>query len=213
VNDALRLPALHYDEMEALARHGAKVLNLRAVSYARKHGVTIHARSSFHENKGTLVNGKRRKRTQVIGVASLTGLIKLELGQPVTGLVRQAVELCGSDNVYIDATATGGKDLLISTLNIPDHDHLYEELKRHFDGRARLARDIGSVSIVGHGVGRSDESAMRLRSTLDDARNLQGLFSTADTRTCILDKHMVPKMVRTLHQRFVEQQPGLSAVA
>ena len=214
VDGALRLPSLHYDEMEALARHGAKVLDLRAVAYAKKHGVTIHARSSSHENKGTLVHGKRRAQSQVIGIASLTRLIKLELAQADAQLARDAVEMCGADNVYFDATPNGGRDILISTLNMPEHEHVCKELTTRFSNKLTLAHDIGSVSIIGSGVGRSDASATHLRSTLDSKRNaLQSMFSTADTRTCIVDEKIIPETVRALHRRFVEHRPKVAAVA
>ncbi|HAN25951.1 MAG TPA: aspartate kinase, partial [Microbacterium ginsengisoli] len=45
------------EEMLELAANGAKVLYIRAVEYARRHGVTIHARSSFSSAEGTLVLG------------------------------------------------------------------------------------------------------------------------------------------------------------
>src|SRR5215217_8340230 len=44
---ARKLPAVTYEEMLELAASGAKVLVLRAVEYARNHGVAIHVRSSF----------------------------------------------------------------------------------------------------------------------------------------------------------------------
>jgi aspartate kinase len=214
VNGALRLPSLHYDEMAALARHGARVLDLRAVAYAKKRGVTIHARSSFHDNKGTLVNGERRANSQVVGVASLTKLIKLELAHADAELVGEATELCGADNVYFDTTANGGRDILISTLNMPEQEHVCRELAERYRGRLSLAHDVGSVSIVGSGVGRSDRSAAYLRSALNGGTGaLQSMFSTADTRTCIVDEKIVPDAVRTLHRRFVEHRPNMAAVA
>jgi len=212
VDGALRLPSLHYDEMEAMARHGAKVLDLRAVAYAKKHGVTIHARSSSHENKGTLVHGERRKQSQVVGVASLTKLIKLELAHADSTLAREAMELCGADNVYFDTTSKGGRDILISTLNMPEHDHVCKALMDQFRARLTLVHDVGSVSIVGSGVGRSDESASSLRSTLKEQLHaMQSMFSTADTRTCVVDEHAVPAAVRALHRRFVEHQSKMAA--
>ncbi|HET7370612.1 MAG TPA: aspartate kinase [Gammaproteobacteria bacterium] len=47
VDGANRLQTIGYEEMQELARHGAKVLNPRAVTYAAKRNVTIHARSTF----------------------------------------------------------------------------------------------------------------------------------------------------------------------
>jgi len=212
VDGALRLPSLHYDEMEALARHGAKVLDLRAVAYAKKHGVTIHARSSSHENKGTLVHGERRKQSQVVGVTSLTKLIKLQLAEADASLARDAMSLCGPDNVYFDTTANGGREILISTLNMPEHEHVCKQLSQEFSKRLTLVHDVGSVSIVGSGVEHSDESASSLRSTLNKQPHpLQSMFSTPDTRTCVVEENAVPPAVRALHRRFVEHQSKMAA--
>lgn len=207
VDGALRLPSLHYDEMVALAQHGAKVLDPRAVAYAKKHGVTIHARSSTHTHKGTLVNGERRKQAQVIGVASLTKLIKLELDRPDTALAGRVIETCGEEHVYFDATAQGQRDLLISTLNLPEHAHLCAELRQRFGERLELTYDVGSVSLVGRGAGRLNAVLGRATHTQDN------LFSTDASCTCVVREARVPDTVRTLHQRFVEQRPDLAAVA
>jgi aspartokinase len=95
---------------------------------------------------------------------------------------------------------------------MPEHEHVCRQLSKRFDGRLKLAHDVGSVSIVGSGVGRSDESATHLRSTLDSKTNaLQSMFSTADTRTCIVDEKVIPEAVRALHRRFVERQPKMAA--
>ncbi|HET7922034.1 MAG TPA: aspartate kinase [Gammaproteobacteria bacterium] len=207
VDGALRLPALHYDEMAALARHGAKVLDLRAVAYAKQHDVVIHARASSHQNKGTLVHGQRGKPAQVIGVASLTRLFGLELDDAGAPLADEVLSLCGSEHVYDDARAGNRRNLLISTLNMPEHEHVCGELERRFAGFVSLTRDIGSVSLVGNGAGRLS-SALR---TLTPAPQAQ--FSSADTCTCVVHERHVPDTVRALHRRFVEHRAGMAAVA
>ena len=44
--------------MLELAANGAKVLYIRAVEYARRHGVIIHVRSSFSVDEGTFVSAR-----------------------------------------------------------------------------------------------------------------------------------------------------------
>ena len=55
VTDARKLNVVSFEEMLEMAASGAKVLQLRAVEYARNHGVRIHCRSSFEDAPGTLV--------------------------------------------------------------------------------------------------------------------------------------------------------------
>lgn len=54
---AKKLDTIDADEMLELAANGAKVLYIRAVEYARRHNVLIHARSTFTSNEGTYVLG------------------------------------------------------------------------------------------------------------------------------------------------------------
>ncbi|MGO1236125.1 MAG: aspartate kinase [Microbacterium gubbeenense] len=55
---AKKLNTIAAEEMLELAANGAKVLYIRAVEYARRHNVLIHARSSFTSNEGTYVLGE-----------------------------------------------------------------------------------------------------------------------------------------------------------
>ncbi len=55
---AQKLTLVTSEEMLELAANGAKVLYIRAVEYARRHGVLIHARSTFSSGEGTWVLGQ-----------------------------------------------------------------------------------------------------------------------------------------------------------
>ena len=55
---AQKLIHVSSEEMLELAANGAKVLYIRAVEYARRHGVLIHARSTFSSGEGTWVLGE-----------------------------------------------------------------------------------------------------------------------------------------------------------
>src|SRR4029077_3140550 len=55
VQDAQLLPYVSFEEMLEMAASGAKVLQLRAVEYARNHNVRIHCRASFNSGPGTVV--------------------------------------------------------------------------------------------------------------------------------------------------------------
>jgi aspartate kinase len=52
---ARKIDRISYDEMLEMASLGAKVLQTRSVEFAKKYGVAVHVRSSFHEGEGTIV--------------------------------------------------------------------------------------------------------------------------------------------------------------
>ncbi len=55
VRTARRIPRLSTEETLELASHGAKILHLRAVEFARRYNVPLHVRSSFSDLEGTWV--------------------------------------------------------------------------------------------------------------------------------------------------------------
>lgn len=59
VPTAQRIDFLTYPDAAELAAHGAKILHLRAVEFAQRHGVRLHVRSSFTEQPGTWVAASR----------------------------------------------------------------------------------------------------------------------------------------------------------
>lgn len=69
VSEARQLPSITPDEALALSRGGAKVLYEDAVRYARDHGVTIQASSTFGPGAGTRIQPGDTGREAAIAVA------------------------------------------------------------------------------------------------------------------------------------------------
>ncbi len=55
VPEARKLDEISYEEMLEIAANGSKILQLRAVEWARRYDVKLHVRSSFSANDGTVV--------------------------------------------------------------------------------------------------------------------------------------------------------------
>ena len=58
VAKAHRLRSISTEETLELAAHGAKILHLRAVEFARRYKVPLHVRSSFSEKDGTWISDR-----------------------------------------------------------------------------------------------------------------------------------------------------------
>ncbi|GIX46816.1 MAG: aspartokinase [Candidatus Tectimicrobiota bacterium] len=81
VPHARRLARISYDEMLELARLGAKVMQARAVLFAKTYNVPIVVKSSFVEGKGTVITkaDQDMERVVVSGVAVDTNQAKITL--------------------------------------------------------------------------------------------------------------------------------------
>lgn len=87
VASARKLDALTTDEALGLARSGAKVLFEDAVAYARDHGVTLHASSTFGPGSGTRIQASSVVRERAVAVASDTLHAVRPAGDDVAQLV------------------------------------------------------------------------------------------------------------------------------
>ena len=84
VPTAKRIESLSSEETLELAAHGAKILHLRAVEYARRFGVPLHVRSSFSDKTGTWIYDGRREGAFVPSVvaAQLDDVVAADTATP-----------------------------------------------------------------------------------------------------------------------------------
>ncbi|MDC4233444.1 aspartate kinase [Actinomyces sp. B33] len=85
VPKAHRLRTLTQEETLELAAHGAKILHLRAVEFARRYGVPLHVRSSFSEKNGTWISDSpaNPELTGMVPAAALADSQEEPMEQPV----------------------------------------------------------------------------------------------------------------------------------
>ena len=84
VPTAKRIESLSSEETLELAAHGAKILHLRAVEYARRFGLPLHVRSSFSDKTGTWIYDGRREGAFVPSVvaAQLDDVVAADIATP-----------------------------------------------------------------------------------------------------------------------------------
>ncbi len=87
VPGARRQDELSYEEMQALAQAGAKVLNPQAVEFARTTGIAIRARSSFGGEEETVVRAGRGA-DRIAGVAVEKELALVDVPAPSSSRAR-----------------------------------------------------------------------------------------------------------------------------
>lgn len=94
VPTARRVEALSSEETLELAAHGAKILHLRAVEYARRFGVPLHVRSSFSDKTGTWIYDGRREGAFVpsAAAAQLDDVVAADSPAPETAPEAQAAQ-------------------------------------------------------------------------------------------------------------------------
>ena len=215
VPSARKLAAVSYEEMLELAASGAKVLALRAVEYARNHGVPIHVRSSFAEAEGTWVLREDDVLEQAIisGIASDTGEAKVTiLGVPdrpgIAGRVFRPLADAGIhiDMIVQNVSAAGHTDIsfTLPTADLAHAEPILERVAGEVDAAGFTCdEDIGKVTLVGAGMRSHPGVAAGMFESLAEAGINIEIISTSPIRiSCVVRAADLERAVQILHEHF-----------
>src|SRR5215468_1244945 len=164
VPDARKLARVSYDEMLELASLGAKVLQTRSVEFAKKYGVTVHVRSTFRPDPGTLVTKEETGMEQAL-VTSVThdrSQAKVTIrGVPDRpGIAAQVFGTVGDHGIVVDMivqnVSRDGISDISFTVPRPDRPTVVSTLEavaKKIGAESVIYEDrIAKVSIVGVGM-------------------------------------------------------------
>jgi aspartate kinase len=201
VADARHLPELDYDTMQEMAERGAKVLNARAVEWAKRHRVVIHARRT-----GDAPAGGAWRETRVVPERAGTSVERAVVGEKNVALVTFAAERARS---LLAAAAGAELELrsfwlegdrcvgLVPLLNAPDFERARPLLAA---SGAVLERGFGVVSLVGVGSGSEPSTlAAALAALPCPARTVT---SSPLALSAVLPEPHVDDAVRAWHSAF-----------
>jgi aspartate kinase len=206
---AQKLSRVTSEEMLELAANGAKVLYIRAVEYARRHGVRIHARSTFSSSEGTWVlggaqlaelaaQGDQMEEPIVAGVATDFSQAKITvIGVPdIPGKAADIFKIVAKSGANVDmivqnvSAATTGRTDISFTLPKTDAAAALRALagEQTEVGFESLVHDdqIGKLSVVGAGM----RSHSGVSATLFEALSVTGvnieMISTSEIRISVV---------------------------
>jgi len=215
---AKKIDVITSEEMLELAASGAKVLYIRAVEYARRHGVTLRVRSSFNNNEGTLVtnpkDGEIVEEPIITGVAADLSEAKITVvGVPdIPGKAAQIFTIVAKTNANIDmivqnvSTASGLTDIsftlpksdaatVITALTAEQPDVGFDSLQ-HDD-------QIGKLAVVGAGMRTNAGVTAKLFTALFDAGINIEMISTSEIRISVVTRaDTVNEAMRVVHSAF-----------
>ncbi len=219
VSSARKIDRITSEEMLELAAGGAKVLYIRAVEYARRHGVTLHVRSSFNNNEGTVVVNDARGETVeepiIAGIAADLSEAKITVvGVPdIPGKAAQIFTIVASTDANIDmivqnvsAAATGLTDIsftlpksggatALTALRSAQEDVGFHSLQ--YDDQ------IGKLALVGAGMRTNAGVSAKLFTALFEAGINIEMISTSEIRISVVTRaDTIDDAVRVVHRAF-----------
>ena len=198
VPEASKIDEISYDELLEMAGAGSKVMQSRAVEFAKKFGVGFEVRSSLSDRPGTRTHAATPNMEDIVvrGVSLERNQAKVTIrGVPdrpgCAGLIFSAIADANLsvDMIVQNAASTGTTDLSF-TLHRDDFTYAEKFLGPLVEkiGATGLtaATDVAKLSVVGIGMRSHAGVASRLFTTLGEAGVNIELISTSEIKIAVV---------------------------
>ncbi|CAA6805590.1 MAG: Aspartokinase (EC [uncultured Sulfurovum sp.] len=210
---AKKLDTISYDEMLELSSLGAKVLQNRSVELAKKLGVKLYAKSSFSDNKGTLITEESGNMEEVL----VSGVVLDKNQARVTlrgvsdrpGIAAEIFTMLANENINVDMIiqnkSTDGLTNLGFTVPQSEHENA-KKVVAEFDHDIQgmdFDQHVCKVSIVGVGMkSHSGVAAQAFTVMAEEAINIQ-MISTSEIKvSMVIDESQGEQAIRALHAAY-----------
>ncbi len=222
---ARRIDRISYEEMLELAAGGARVLQLRCVEYARKHGVRLHVRNAAGDHPGTWVveegEDDMLESALIRGVALDAEEAKVTLDEVPDrpGIAAAIFKAVAAEGIHVDMIVQNvshdGRTDLSFTLpraDLPRLDAVLSGIVSDVGAmRFETDDDIAKLSLVGAGI----KSNPGVAADMFDALAAEGInidmISTSSIRiSCVIRAADAERAVRAVHRRFGLDGPPLA---
>ncbi|MBV5307562.1 MAG: aspartate kinase [Desulfobulbaceae bacterium] len=213
---ARKIDRISYDEMLELASLGAKVLDIRSVTFAKRYNVPIHVRSTFTETEGTWVveEDKQMEGLIVSGVTYNKNEARITVSgvpnQP--GLAAKIFTPISDADIIVDMIiqnqdAGRGKADMTFTVMRTDYERTLKLLQDVVSkiGAEQVQGDtnITKISIVGVGMRNHSGIAATMFSVLAKEGINISMISTSEIKvSCVIEEKYTELAIRALHDAF-----------
>jgi len=215
VPDARKIGAIDYDELLEMASSGSKVMQSRSVEFAKKFNVPFEVRSSFNNNRGTIVKAEAPGLENVVvrGVSVERNQAKVTIsGVPDNpGTASRIFTTLAAANVVVDVivqnVSSSGTTDISFTMNRDELEKMGDLLDRvcaEIHARSFSRQDgIAKLSVVGIGMRSHSGVAARLFEALGNGGVNIEMISTSEIKIAvIIDEAKVVEAANLAHEAF-----------
>ena len=215
VGEAMKMEEIAYDELLELAGSGAKVMQSRAVEFAKKFGVEFEVRSSFNRNPGTLAKEETRSMEDVVirGISIERAQAKVTLDDVPDrpGVASRIFSAVSSANILVDVIVQSVSDRNTTDISFTIHE---QDLARVEELLAPVVDEVGAKRLISHGgmaklsvvgIGMRSHSgvAARLFDCLGQGNINIELISTSEIKiTVVIAEKDAERAAQLTHNAF-----------
>jgi len=214
IDSAKLIDEITYDEMLEMSSSGAGVLMARSVEFGRRYNVPIIVKSTFTNNKGTVVKEKTMEEAIVSGVTHNDKEVKFTpFGVPdqpgIAGTVFGSLSEIGT-NVDMIVQNVSKESITDISFTAPseqqkDVEDTLKNISIQLDAKGYdVDENIARISIIGAGMKSESGVASKMFKTLGDNKINISMISTSPIRvSCVISSNDIEKALNVLHEEFI----------
>src|SRR6202022_584655 len=215
VMEAKKLDEIAYDELLEMAGAGSKVMQSRAVEFAKKFGVEFEVRSSLKRDEGTIAKEETANMEDVVvrGVSIDRKQAKLTVDdvRDEPGVAGRIFSTIAAANIVVDMIVQSVSEYGTTDLSFTIHENDLDAARKLLDPVVKEVKAAGLIakkgvaklSVVGIGMRSHSGVAARLFDCLGKAGiNIQ-LISTSEIKLAVvIDEAEVERAAQLTHAEF-----------
>ncbi|MCM8808759.1 MAG: aspartate kinase [Candidatus Omnitrophica bacterium] len=218
VKNAKLIPIISYDELLEMASSGAKVMQSRAVEFAKKYKIPFVVKSTFEDGEGTMVKEIELKEGAVVSSVSIDenqAKISIFRVPDKPGIAGKIFSALGQKGINVDMIVQNvGRDGFADisfTVNINDMEKtkdIVEKIAKEIGAEKVITDpDICKVSIIGIGMMNQPGVAGKMFNCLANSGINIEMISTSEIKiSCVIRKKDGEKALIQLHKEFIENK-------
>ena len=215
VLDAKKLKEISYEELLEMAGGGAKVMQSRAVEFAKKFGVEFEVRSSFKKRSGTITREETASMEDVVvrGISLDRHQAKLSVAgvRDEPGIAGRIFSNVAAAHIIVDMIVQNASIAGTTDISFTIHEDELENARKILMpvigemGAIRLntTSGVAKLSVVGIGIRSHSGVAARMFECLGrNGINIQ-LVSTSEIKIAIvIDEKDAERAAKLIHAEF-----------
>ena len=215
VSDAKKIDEVSYDELLEMAGSGSKVMQSRAVEFAKKFGVEFEVRSSLKNTPGTIAKEETANMEDVVirGISLERNQAKVTIDdvRDEPGIAARIFSTIAAGNVSVDMIVqsvsehgTTDVSFTIHENDLPAATELLTPLVKEVQAAGLITKGgVAKLSVVGIGMRSHSGVAARLFDCLGKGGiNIQ-LISTSEIKIAVvIDGQDADRAAQLTHQEF-----------
>ncbi|OLA95691.1 MAG: aspartate kinase [Verrucomicrobia bacterium 13_2_20CM_55_10] len=215
VLDAKKLKEISYDELLEMAGAGAKVMQSRAVEFAKKFGVEFEVRSSFKKRSGTTTREEAPSMEDVVvrGISLDRRQAKLSIAgvRDEPGIAGRIFSNIAAAHIIVDMIVQNASIAGTTDISFTIHEDELENARKilmpvvgELGGhRLNTTSGVAKLSVVGIGMRSHSGVAARMFECLgQNSINIQ-LVSTSEIKIAVIvDEKDAERAAQLIHAEF-----------